>query len=162
MNATDVYRHQLEMGRHQLTEMVKGFSQSDWLTAPVTNGNFPLWNVAHLAFSEARGLNVRIRGGENPLEHWTDMFGQGSKPVEGGPGYPSHEAIWDEFLTRRKDLLEFVATQSDTDLDQSTNIDHPMFNTVGKTLATLSFHQFFHIGQIADTRRKLGKEPVMA
>ena len=162
MTAKDVYRHQLEMGRYQLTEMVKGFSQADWLTAPVPGGNFPLWIVAHLAFAEARGLHVRIRGGQDPLEHWTEKFGQGSQPVEGGPDYPTHQAVWEEFLTRRTDLLDFVGTQSDADLDRATNVDHPMFNTVGKTLATLSFHQFFHIGQIADTRRKLGKKPVLA
>ena len=162
MNVQELYKHQFEMGRFMLSEMIKEMSPEEMAASPVPGGNNPLWNVGHLVFSEARGLYARIRQQPNPVESWESLFAEGSTPIKGGKGYPSKEELWSRFEQVRKDLLSFIESVSETDLDRPTTIDHPLFNTVGKVLGSLAMHQAFHVGQIAVARKALGKKPVLA
>ena len=162
MNIKGLYRHQFEMGRHILSEMLAGLTPEELATPPAPGGNHPLWVLGHLALSEARGLHVRILGEDNPLASWEAMFDQGSTPAEGGRGYPSKDELWSAFEKGRKELLAFIDSQTESDLERPTTLDHPLFNTVGKMLGSLAVHQLFHAGQIACVRQALGKKPVLA
>ncbi len=160
MNAKDLFKHQFTVGREVISRMIADLTDEDMLVAPARGGNFPLWIIGHLAYSEAFVLHVRIKGGANPLPQWERTLGRGSQPVPGGAGYPPRQELWAAFLQRRNELVAFVEAQSDADFDRPTGAENPFFGTVGKVLGMLATHQFFHAGQIADVRRQLGRPPV--
>ena len=154
MNIKDLYRHQFEMGQYHLREMVKEMSHEELVRPPVPGGNYPLWSLGHIAFSEASGLYPHLRREPNPLESWEALFGQGGTPVAGGQGCPGKERVC-------QDLLAFLEAQTEEDLDKPTEVDHPWYNTAGKMLGSLALHQAFHAGQIALARKALGKPPAL-
>ena len=162
MNIKDLYKHQFEMGRLMLREMIKDMSPEEMNKPPVPGGNDPLWSIAHITISEARGLYGRIRRQANPLESWEPLFSRGSTPSGNRKDYPSQDEVWARFEEVRGELLTFIESVSEADLDKPTDVDHPLFSTVGKVLGSLALHQSFHAGQIAVARKALGKKPALA
>jgi len=161
MNIKDLYRHQFDMGQYYLREMVKEMSHEEMVTPPVPGGNYALWSLGHITFSEASGLYVQLRQEPNPLEAWEALFDQGTTPTAGGQGYPGKDEVWSHFEQVRRDLLAFLEAQSEEDLDKPSGVDHPWYDTAGKMLGVLAVHQAFHAGQIALARKALGKPPAL-
>jgi len=139
--------------------------QDEPFTAPTPNGgNHPLWVLGHLVFSEARMVNVFMKGQENPLEDWTDNFGIGSTPTDNANQYPTFAELLAKFEEVRAETLAFLATLSDADLDKPSHAPEEykdFFGTIGQCFATLNLHIGFHGGQVADARRAAGREALM-
>ena len=163
MNTLELYQHQFSVGYDMFSAMINDLSDDEMRFTPVEGGNIPLWIVGHLTYSEAFMLQVRIKGGPNPLPEWEGLFARGTMPVPGGAGYPLRAELWAAFRQRRRDLLEYISGLSEADLDRPLpTAPHPYFATVGKALGMLAVHQAFHCGQVADIRKHLGKERVFA
>ena len=102
------------------------------------------------------GLNLGDRCGVYPVPR--SMWHHRTCPGHG------NQAMLEAFEKVRAETLELLARLAEADLDKPS-VNSPsqeLFGTVGRCLATLVNHQTFHVGQIADARRALGRKPAFA
>ncbi len=163
MKTTEFIATALEGGRMWMEALLADLDGADAVAAPTARGgNHPLWVLGHLTVSENSILSEYIHGPDPILPEWERLFGMGSEPVNDPARYPSKAELLAKFREVRAQTLKVLKSLSDADLDRPTNAEGPpeLFGTVGRCLATTVNHQTFHIGQIADTRRALGRKPV--
>jgi hypothetical protein len=166
MKATEFVAGALTGGKAWMIGLLADLENGDLVAVPTAKGgNHPLWVVGHLTASEASIVSGMIKGEQPNLpEGWNTLFGMGSQPVSDASKYPSKAELLAAFETVRAETLELLAGLADADLDKpSASSPNPeLFGTVGRCLATLVNHQGFHVGQIADARRALGRKPAFA
>lgn len=167
MKATDLLRDQLEASKGMTATLLADMRDAP-LTSPTSDGgNHPLWIAGHLVFSEAKITHDLMCGKLSPLDNWESLFGRGSRPLDDVHEYPltipETLAVWDEVRANTLAILEGL---SDEDLDQPVAKCPPgreaMFGTFGKAFSMAAMHPLNHRGQVADARRVLGREPLMA
>lgn len=167
MKATDLLRHQLETSKMATAALLADMQDAP-LTSPTPDGgNHPLWIAGHLVYAEARITHEMMFDKPGPLADWSELFRGGSQPLDDASQYPltipETLAIWDKI---RAGTLAILAELSDEDLDRPTAKCPPgreaLFGTLGKALTMVAMHPLNHRGQIADARRALGREPLMA
>ena len=165
MNCIDYIAMELQVSQGWIMGLVADIKDAP-LTAPTPNGgNHPLWILGHLVHSEANLLNVFIKGEENPLAEWQEMFGIGSTPLNDASKYPSIEEVMAKFEEVRAATLAYLKTLTDADLDKPSHApeEHKdFFGTIGQCFATMNIHFAFHGGQVADARRAAGRDVLMA
>lgn len=137
------------------------------LTQPTSKGgNHPLWILGHLAYSEANIVSHIIGGEENPLIGWKEMFGGNREPVAEADKYLPWDEVREEFDKVRARTLNLLEGLSDDDFDQPSKNCPPgreqMMGTVGSCFLVLALHPVMHRGQVADSRRMLGRKPLFA
>jgi len=166
MKATEFVAGALTGGKAWMAGLLADLEDGDLVAVPTTKGgNHPLWVIGHLTASEASIVSGMIKGEQPDVpDGWGPLFGMGSQPVADASKYPSKAELLEAFEKVRAETLELLARLADTDLDKpSANSPNPeLFGTVGRCLATLVNHQTFHVGQIADARRALGRKPAFA
>ena len=163
MKTTDFVKMSLETS--------KGFAMaliSDMKDAPLTQptakgGNHPLWILGHLTLAEASILHGYILDEENPLTDWKELFDGGTEPVADASHYPAFDELVAKFEEVRARTLSVLDSLSDEDLDRTIETQQAdLFGTVGKCFMMLSLHPTLHYGQVADSRRSLGRKPLFA
>jgi uncharacterized damage-inducible protein DinB len=163
MKTTEFITAALEGGRMWMEALVADLDGADAVATPTSRGgNHALWVIGHLAVSEASILE-RITKGQGPaMEEWRPLFGRGSQPVGEVGKYPQKADLLAKYRGVRERTLACLKSLNETDLDRPTHAEGPpeLFGTVGRCLATLVNHQTFHVGQIADVRRALGRKAV--
>lgn len=138
------------------------------LTQPTVNGgNHPLWILGHWTYSEANIINHIILGDENPLIEWKEIFGGGGDdPVTDASHYPSWDELRQKFDEIRAQTMRVVDSFNDEDLDKPSKNCPPdreaFFGTIGKCLLVAALHPVMHRGQVADSRRALGRPVLVA
>jgi uncharacterized damage-inducible protein DinB len=161
MKAIDTIRqalHQADQGIRAMEDM-----KEDPLRRPFPGGNHPMWILGHLTVTEGR-LHKVLWGESNPVEHWKPMFDWGTEPKSELSAYPPFNEVLQTYRRLRAKTLAFLDEVGDEGLDRPTK--HPIpgleksFDTVGKALTTIAFHQCFHDGQASVARRASGKQPV--
>jgi len=165
MKTTDFIRASLEMSKGWIMGLAADMKDAPLVQPTPHGGNHPMWAVGHLTYSEANLIHKYARGGENPLAHWKEIFGEGAQPVTDAGVYPKYEEVLAEFEKIRAATLDYLGSLSDEDLDKPTSVPEEMrayFGTVAQCFATTIIHFGFHGGQIADARRAAGREPLMA
>jgi hypothetical protein len=145
----------------QMSDWLAGQLLDDVKDAPLTQptprgGNHPLWVAGHLAHTVG-SLFQMLTGEANPLEHWTPLFAGGTQPATDASAYPSYEEVLGQFRRLRAQNLKRLESMSDADLEKPA----PFFGTVGKACVGLALHVMLHLGQVADTRRVLGRTPLI-
>jgi len=166
MNATDLIRFQIHVSK----EMTAGLL-ANMLDAPMTfptaqGGNHPTWVAGHLGYSESNLIHHVLFGETNPLIEWKSIFGGGSEPTAKADDYPPLSdllAKWDEV---RAHTLQVLDSLSDADLDKPSASPpegrEEFLGTFGKVFSIVSLHSMMHRGQVADARRAMGRERLMA
>ena len=165
MKTTEFIATALEGGRTWIEALLADLDGPDMLATPTSHGgNHPLWVVGHLVVSEATVLAEYIHGPAPVLPEWEKMFGMGTKPVGDASKYPSKAELLAKFREVRAQTLAHLKTLTDQDLDRETHADGPpeFFGTIGRCWATIVNHHMFHLGEIADARRALGRKPALA
>lgn len=166
MKATEFVAAALTGGKAWMGGLLADLEKGDLVAAPTAKGgNHPLWVIGHLTVSEASITSGMIKGEEPKLPAgWGTLFGMGSQPVSDASRYPTKAELLEVLETVRAQTLDLLARLDDTDLDKpsATSPNRELFGTIGRCLATLLNHQTFHVGQIADTRRALGRKPALA
>jgi len=137
------------------------------LTPPTVNGgNHPLWILGHLTYSESNIVNHMILGNENPLVKWKETFGQGGDPATEASQYPLWDEVRQKFNEVRKQTLQVLAGMTEEDLDLPSKNCPPgreaFLGTIGQCFLVLTLHPAMHRGQVADSRRALGRAPLMS
>ena len=130
---------------------VEEITHSDSLFSPLHGGNCINWVLGHIVWGRNRILALLD---EEPIwnEKTVARYKTGSKPLTDA----SEAQHLEEILSAFDDSQERVTAA----LRRATNADlaapHKKM-TVGQELASLHFHEAYHIGQIGLLRRLLGK-----
>lgn len=101
------------------------------------------WQLMHLAATDDRHLNVRIRGGVAKEPGYVDRFAGGSTPDE---NIPSIDEIRCYLSERRAALLELLDTAKDEELAKKPYEASPY--TLEEWYRVWAWHEAHHQGQI--------------
>jgi len=144
---------QMRISRTLVDRATEGLTRDELVRAPEA-GNSAIWLWAHL--TNTRCALARMLGVERELFH-PDLFGRGSELIDPAE-YPSAEsisAIWEQATDQ---LTERFEELSSDDLAEPAPRD---FLIEDKSLAGavtfLSWHEAYHVGQLAAVRKWLGK-----
>lgn len=166
MRATTFIADSLTVGGQWLEGLVGDISGDDLIQGPGPNdAHHALWIIGHLTVSESSIVDRFIRGTEPGLADWESTYGMGSQPMADRTAYVSKAELLDAFRAERSKTLALLGTLDDGDLDKPSHAPEPlegMFGTVGKCFLLAVNHQAFHVGQVADIRRTLGRSPLLA
>jgi hypothetical protein len=146
-----------------LSEMVcrantAGVSHDESLVAPKGGGNCMNWVVGHLVKVRHDFLALLERprsSGAGPL----DRYVMGSEPLTDAAEAVAFPALVEEFQALREPLVEAVRSATPEMLARPIP-DSPTGNpneTVGSYVASLGYHDAYHLGQAGLLRRILGK-----
>lgn len=144
-----------------LAEDLKG----DPMVRPCATGNHAMWSVGHMAISDRHFLYM-MTGDENPLAGWQELFAGGTRPTDDASAYPPFEEVLAEFKAGRAAMWAKLDGMTDADLDKPAfappeGYEHVM-GTIGACMVVAAIHPMHHRGQLADIRKVLTREPVMA
>jgi len=135
------------------------------MAVPCDGGNHALWSVGHMAYSEGQFLYM-LFDMENPVAQWKDLFDGGTQPSSDASIYPTYDEVIDRYRELRAQMMARLDELTDADLDKPTPNPpegfEQFFGTIGNALAALATHPMHHRGQLADARRSLQREPVLA
>lgn len=166
MNAVQLITNQLNTSMGITMPLIEDLRDEPMTQPSAEGGNHATWILGHLAFSEASLLRDWMLGEENPVADWAPLFAGGSQPSTDASIYPQFDELLEKLQQLRAGTMEYVATLSDADLDTQSKNCEPQFasffGTVGLCLANTALHWGGHRGQLADIRRRLGREPLMA
>jgi hypothetical protein len=165
MNAVQFVKQALGSSRGWAMGLLMDMKDSP-LTQPTSEGgNHPLWVLGHLTFSESSLFDQFIHGRENRFPELQATVGIGSTPTTNADDYPSFDELLAKWEELRAEILAYVDTLSEDDLDKASHAPAEfgeMFGTVAGCLGAMCSHVSFHAGQVSDSRRASGKGPLMA
>lgn len=117
--------------------------------------NHPLWQLGHVTAVHAAVSRLVGQPAELP-DNWAALFAPGSTPTDDASKYPSKQQVLEIFERVNKHTAQAVLAASDAQLDARHDIE-PLKNiwpTVRHVAtALLTFHNGYHIGQLADWLR---------
>lgn len=135
------------------------------MARPCPGGNHALWNVGHIAYSDAN-LHYVMFGSDNPLAEWKPLFGGGTEPSDDASIYPSYDEVLEQFGKMHARSTQHLSTLTDANLaDASANSPkgfEQIFGTIGSCLTVMSLHPMHHRGQLAVIRKSLQRSTLMA
>jgi len=164
MNANEALAHGLMTSAHLFGTLAEDLRDHPMHRA-VQGGIHATWAVGHVAFSEAH-FHQMITGDENPLASWAEQLAGGTTPSDDASAYPSYDEALKQFHALHKKTVELVGGMSESDLDRKVDGMPPefdaFFGSVGKVFCAATIHPMHHNGQLADIRRSLGRDPLIA
>jgi hypothetical protein len=135
------------------------------MARPCPGGNHAMWNVGHIAFSDAN-LHYVMFGGDNPLADWKPLFAGGAEPSDDASIYPSYDEVLEQLAKMHARNTKRFSELTDADLaDTSANSPEgfeQIFGTIGSCLTVTGLHPMHHRGQLAVIRKSLQRGPLMA
>ncbi len=136
-----------------VTKSLADMTPEDILVRPNGEANSALFIFGHI--THHRHILARILGVEAP-EPWGHLFGRGVK-VLGGETYPEREEITLAFQHVTEKLDGRFESLTEQELNSATDFSPPgMRKIVRDTMAFLSLHETYHVGQLAYIRRLFG------
>ena len=123
------------------------------LAQPSPGGNCANWILGHL--TDVQNGAMRLLG-EKPVWESDQLKRAGYDPISGAAGAIDWNTLRDRFLGSRERCLAAISKLSDEALAES--VPHPFGGTTTRAelLNTLAFHQAYHAGQLAISRRIAG------
>jgi hypothetical protein len=163
MKAIDSIRTALNLGDFAMMMLIDDIKDAP-LTAPTPRGgNHPLWVLGHITFIEANLPHV-LFGEPNPLASWAPLFAPGSEPKPDGADCPSIEEVIRTYRDLRAKNIQMLEQIGEAGLDRPTVAPpkglEDIMKTFGEAFLVMALHQMSHRGQIADSRRALGRAPL--
>ncbi len=150
----DVLKTQVQVMYGTLGDNLAGLTQEDSVVQPAGGGNCANWILGHLTDVQN---NVMGLLGEAPVWESDELERAGFDPITSGAEAIDFEAMRDAFLGSAGRCLAAIDGLSDADLAQG-GVPHPFGGetTRGSLLGLLAFHQAYHAGQLALSRRIAG------
>lgn len=141
-----------ELNKYCTEKNTEGLSHADSLVQPQSGGNCCNWVLGHIV--STRNVILKLLG-EQPIwsEHEAELYQRGSNPINSESEALSLETVLAAFDRSQEQILSALKHKSDEDMNQE--IDN---ETLGQKLATLHFHETYHVGQLGLLRRIAGKE----
>jgi hypothetical protein len=138
------------------------FSDQDMLVRPVPSANHALWQLGHLAVTEAWMLE-HLTGNDAvpPPAHWQGKFKKDQAKNDDPEFFPKKGEILAYFDKVRAATADWVRASTPAALEKGTGDAIKAFApTAGHLILMFPVHAAMHIGQFQVIRRKLGK-PVL-
>ena len=136
------------------------------LAAPTAKGgNHALWVAGHITYTLAWLTDEMLKGKTNALASWKELFDTYTDPVEDADHYPPFDDVVERCREYHQACMELLESLTEDELDEKVDCPEGFESFVGtKRLCfrTAANHWLFHFGQLADTRRSLGRKPLMA
>lgn len=160
----DVVREQLQFSQMLLEKMTADLTDPEYLMPAIDNGNHATWILGHIAHAEDWATSLLTGNAQNLSAAVHELYQGGSTCTTDASRYPSRAEIDDMFKTTRArtfNALEgFDEGRWGDDAPEGAPIDS--FPKVGSLWGLLGFHPFWHIGQLTDCRKVLGKPPALS
>ncbi len=136
-------------GTHQrVLRCIEDLSDDEARRSPTGNLTPVIWQVGHLAFSDAR-FAARVERPYPLASAYEELFKGGT----GGPGaYLQLSEVTTAFNTAHQNLEEVVES-----VDLSRPVDSRTYTNVGEMLMFACYHRGYHTGKMATLRALLGK-----
>lgn len=165
MKSKDLLKSQLDHSMEMTVALINDLQDQPFAFPTAKGGNHALWITGHIAHTIAWLVHGFLVKGENPLEHWTELFGTSTQPTSDPDQYPPFEEVLAQCKAYHKICLERLDELSEDDLDAKVECPEEFESFIGtKRLCfqTAANHWLMHYGQLADIRRSLGRKPLMA
>jgi len=132
-----------------------GLTQEQSLMHPSPGGNCANWILGHLT-NVQNGVMGLI--GEKPVWESGQLTRAGFDPISGAANAIEWNTMRERFLGSKDRCLAAISGLSDRALAES--VPHPFGGTTSRAelLHLLAFHQTYHVGQLALSRRIAGLE----
>jgi hypothetical protein len=142
----------LELNKYCTKVNTEGLTHADSLVQPHGGGNCCNWVLGHIVSTRNVILNLL---GEQPIlsEGEASLYQRGSNPIEDGIKAHSFESLLADFDRSQEQIMSALKSVPDEDLARKIDDE-----TVAQKLATLHFHEAYHVGQLGLLRRIVGKE----
>jgi len=135
-----------------VAKALEGITAADLQTPLTSKNNSILWLAGHV--TETRASLLRSLG-EQADTGWGKLFGRGAALAEVGR-YPSVDEIHSVSQRIGRQLHAKLEALDDGHLAKPANISLPNTKTIADQIAFFSFHESYHVGQIAYVRKGLG------
>ncbi|MEM7627066.1 MAG: DinB family protein [Planctomycetota bacterium] len=164
MNSIELLKHSTELSTFAFRSLAEDLVDQP-LTRVSPRGNHAMWCVGHMALSDGM-MVAALTQGENPFQHWDSVFNSGAPLSDDDADYPSYADVLDAFDQNRRVIVAGLDALTEADLGrpnpQAPEGFEEFFGTLGKVAASVPLHTMHHRGQLADIRRALSREPMMA
>jgi uncharacterized damage-inducible protein DinB len=132
-----------------------GLTHEQSLAQPSPGGNCANWILGHLVNVQNGVMRVL---GEKPVWESDQLARAGNDPITGSAGAIEWNTLRDRFLGSRERCLAAISALSGEALAEP--VPHPFGGTTSRAelLNLLAFHQSYHGGQLAFSRRIAGLE----
>lgn len=132
-----------------------GLTQEQSLMQPSPGGNCANWILGHL-MNVHNGVMSLV--GEKPAWESGQLARAGEDPITGPANAIDWNIMRERFLGSKERCLTAISALSDKALAES--VPHPFGGTTTRAelLNLLAFHQTYHVGQLALSRRIAGLE----
>jgi len=139
---------------------VKGVSHAESLQAPGEAGNCLNWIAGHIVSARNGILGLLDLPPVRPREQMTRYL-RGSDRLTDPAGAIDFAELLSDFDKSQDKLVEALARVTPEKLAEPLPPDRNPFqvDNLGEMLATLAFHESYHVGQLGVVRRLIGKEP---
>ena len=158
--ANDVIAGALSTSQMMLKRFLADLGPQEYLHRPTPKANCAAWIVGHLTLIDRLGLK-RL---DAPAPELPAGFDRHFSREEGCPQageFGDVSRLIPLFDEHRGRLIAAVRAAPGEVLDRRIEPPHPMFGTVGESLAFLAMHTTMHAGQITTIRRSLGRPPLI-
>ena len=166
MNTIDFIKTSIATARGMTINLINDLKDEPLAQPTVKGGNHALWILGHIAYSESSLIHCMIKGNETcTLEHLKEHFDFKCVPSTDATIYPSFDSLLADYETAHNETMAYLDSISEGDLDGPA-LGCPdewkeFFGSVAQCLTVMSIHPCMHYGQLADTRRALGRAPMM-
>ncbi|MBD3673788.1 MAG: DinB family protein [Planctomycetaceae bacterium] len=166
MQARDVLIANIELGNQLVIPLFEDLKDAPLERTLPEGGNHAHWMLGHLLLSEAQMCRVFAMGEENPYADWNSFFKGGTSADPEGKGYPPYEQLLEKYRHERAHTISILEGLSEADLDARPAIVKEEYEAFFPNKAAVFIlnanHPFMHYGQLADIRRRLGRDILMA
>ena len=158
--ANDVIAGALTTSQLMLKRFLADLGPDEYLHRPTPKANCAAWIVGHLTLTDRNGLK-RLGAPAPELPTGFDrQFSREEGCAQAGD-FGDVSRLIPLFDENRSRLIAAVRAAPAEALDKRIEPPHPMFGTVGESLAFLALHTTMHAGQITTIRRSLGRPPLI-
>lgn len=159
---TEALTTQFGTCNYALMANVDGITHEDSLTQPTPGGSKLNWVLGHIV--NTRNDVVALLGKESPFakDRFAQYDGNPSRPWDAGKAIRFDELL-EAYNSLQKPIMAGLQSTSSKQLSDKAPFS-PTNNpdeTFGSLLATLSFHEAYHVGQTGVLRRIAGKPGVL-
>lgn len=158
----DALKTQFQVLFGTLGDNLAGMTHEDALVQPAPGGNCANWILGHLTNVQNQMMQLL---GEAPVWESPDLELAGWDPITGPGKAIDFDTMRERFMGSAERCLSAIDGLTDEEMAEG-GIPHPFGGetTRGSLLALLAFHQAYHAGQLAISRREAGhpgavKEP---
>jgi len=129
--------------------------ESEIWQRPGEQSNSIGWILGHMTWS--RNAMLHLMGGDPEVMPWGSGFARGAESADRA-AYPATDVIVSALKQVNRKLRERMETLTDADLSAQAAVPTPSPDrSVRGAIAFLTFHDGYHVGQIAYVMKMLGK-----